>query len=170
MRKSLVFCFCILLAVLAFAQSDRGTMTGTVSDATAAVVPGATVVLTNTATGTKSQTVTTATGNYTIPALPAGTYSLSIEQTGFSRYEQTNITIQVAVTTRVDVVLQVGQTSQSIEVASNASMLKTESAEQSSTVSGDTINNLPINFGIGAGAVRNPLSFVQLTPGSTITG
>ncbi len=170
MRKSLTVSLCILLAALAFAQSDRGTITGTVTDATAAVVPGATVVLTNVATGTKSQTVTTATGNYTIPALPAGTYTLSIEQTGFSRYEQTNITIQVAVTIRVDVVLQVGQTNQSIEVAANATMLKTETAEQSSTVSGDTINNLPINFGIGAGAVRNPLSFVQLTPGSTITG
>ena len=49
-------------------------------------------------------------------------------------------------------------------------MLKTESAEQSSTITGKTVNELPINFGIGAGAIRNPLSFVQLTPGATISG
>jgi hypothetical protein len=57
-----------------------------------------------------------------------------------------------------------------VEVAADVAMLKTESAEQSTTISGDTINSLPINFGIGAGAIRNPLSFVQLTPGATISG
>jgi len=64
----------------------------------------------------------------------------------------------------------VGQVTESVEVTSAVAMLKTESAEQSTTVTGDTINALPINFGIGAGAIRNPLSFVQLTPGATMSG
>lgn len=163
----------ILLLVVAaslFAQSDRGTITGTVLDATGAVVPAAKIVLTNSQTGLRQETVTTDTGNYTLTALPAGVYSLSVEREGFKSYNQANIRIQVAVTVRVDVSLAVGQTTESVNVVAEATMLRTESAEQSSTVSGDTINNLPINFGIGAGAVRNPLSFVQLTPGSTMTG
>jgi hypothetical protein len=159
-----------VLAAFLFAQTDRGTITGTVVDSSGAVIPGAKVVLVNSETDSRHETVTTATGNYTLPALPAGVYNLTVEQTGFSKYQQTNINIQVAVTTRVDVTLGVGQTTESIEVKSDASMLKTESAEQSSTITGKTVNELPINFGIGAGAIRNPLSFVQLTPGATISG
>jgi hypothetical protein len=162
--------FLLLLTASLFAQSDRGTITGTVVDATAAVVPDAKIVLVNSETGLRQETVATATGNYTLAALPAGVYTLTVEHPGFKTHQQTNIRIQVAVTTRVDVSLSVGQTTESIEVSAQSSMLKTESAEQSSTISGDTINDLPINFGIGAGAVRNPLSFVQLTPGSNISG
>ena len=139
-------------------------------DASGAVVAGAKVSVVNTATQLHQETVTTSTGNYTIAALPAGTYSLSVEQPGFTKFERTDLNIQVAVTTRVDVTLAVGQATQSVEVAADASMLKTESAEQSSTITGKTVNDLPINFGIGAGAIRNPLSFVQLTPGATMSG
>jgi hypothetical protein len=159
-----------LLAFGAFAQSDRGTITGTVSDPSGAMIPAAKITLTNVDTGAKWETVTTETGNYTLPSLPVSTYKLSVEASGFSRYEQTNIRVQVAVTTRIDIALQVGQSTQAIEVVAESSMLKTESAEQSTTVSGDKINSLPINFGIGAGAIRNPLSFTQLTPGASISG
>src|SRR5581483_6804109 len=111
-----------LLALLAgvccclFAQADRGTITGTVSDATGALIPGAKITLTNVDTGAHYDTVTTGTGNYTVPSVPVGTYNLVVEQPGFNRYEQTNIKVLVAVTTRVDVSLQVGQTNQSVEV------------------------------------------------------
>src|SRR5215470_14179636 len=120
----------------AFAQGDRGTITGTVADASGSLIPGATVAITNTETGTHSDTSTTATGNYTVPALPVGTYTLTVEHPGFSKYQQTNLKVQVAVTTRVDVVLQVGQATQSVEVTAESTLLKTESAEQSTTVSG----------------------------------
>ncbi|HEX2640322.1 MAG TPA: carboxypeptidase-like regulatory domain-containing protein, partial [Pyrinomonadaceae bacterium] len=120
--------------------------------------------------GSKYETVTTSTGNYTLAALPVGSYKLSVEQTGFSKSEVASVTVQVAVTTRVDVVLQVGQASQSIQVDAESTLLKTESAEQSTTVTGEQLNALPINFGIGAGAIRNPLSFTSMTPGATING
>ena len=98
---SLVLCVCSGL----FAQTDRGTITGTVIDSSGAVIPGAKVVIVNNETQLRSETITTPTGNYTLAALPAGTYTLIIDQAGFSKYERTNITIQVAVTTRVDATL-----------------------------------------------------------------
>lgn len=169
--KSLLFVIPLLLiSVPIYAQSDRGAITGTVLDATGALVPAAKVVLTNAATGTKTDTVATGTGNYTLLALPAGTYTLTVEHPGFSKSEQTNIAVQVAVTTRVDVVLKVGSTSDTVEVTAEAGLLKSESAEQSTTITGNQIAELPINFGIGAGAIRNPLSFAQMTPGATFNG
>jgi hypothetical protein len=98
----------LLFASHLFAQSNRGTITGTVSDSTGALIPGVQVVLTNTETGAKSDTVTTGTGNYTVLQLPVGTYTLTVDQTGFNKYERTNIQVQVAVTTRVDAVLTLG--------------------------------------------------------------
>jgi hypothetical protein len=160
--------FCLSWPLLA--QSNRGSITGTVSDSAGALVPGAQVVITNAETGTKSNTVTTGTGNYSLVQLPVGTYTLSVEQPGFSKYEQTNIQVQVAVTTRVDVVLKVGAATESVTVSAESTLLKTENAEQSMTVGGKLIAELPINFGIGAGAIRNPLSFIQMTPGAYFNG
>jgi hypothetical protein len=163
-------CLAFVVSTAAIAQTDRGTITGTIVDPSGAVIPGATVTVVNAATQVRVESVSTSTGNYTIPALPAGTYDLTVTKTGFSKFEQTGINIQVAVTTRVDVTLTVGTATQSVDVSADATMLKTESAEQSSTITGKTVNDLPINFAIGAGAIRNPLSFVQLTPGATMNG
>jgi hypothetical protein len=170
MKNVRVFLAIAFAITAAFAQSDRGIITGTVSDTTGAIVPAAKVVLTNNETAAAYETVTTSTGNYTLPALPVGNYKLSIEHPGFSKSERTNISVQVAVTTRVDLVLQVGTATQSIDVGAESTLLKTESAEQSTTITGAQLNALPINFGIGAGAIRNPLSFTQMTPGATING
>lgn len=153
-----------------FAQSDRGVITGTVSDSTGALIPGARIVLTNTNTGANSDTVTTGTGNYTLLSLSAGTYSLKVSHPGFGLYEQAKIQVQVAVTTRVEIVLAIGSAAETIRVNAESTQLRTESAEQSSTITGKQINELPINFGIGAGAIRNPLSFAQMTPGATFNG
>src|SRR5215510_6627326 len=167
--KRLLLAILILTSSL-YAQSNRGTVTGTVSDSSGALIPGVQVVLTNNETQAKSDTVTTGTGNYTLLQLPVGTYTLTVEQPGFSRYEQTNIQVQVAVTTRVDVVLKVGAATESVTVTAESTLLKSESAEQSMTITGNQIAELPINFGIGAGAIRNPLSFIQMTPGAYFNG
>ena len=166
--QSLLVFLCLSGSLLA--QSNRGAITGTVSDTAGALVPDVQVVLTNADTGARSDTVTTGTGNYSLLQLPVGTYSLAVEKTGFSKYEQTNIQVQVAVTTRVDVVLKVGSASESVTVSAESTLLKTENAEQSMTVTGNEIAELPINFGIGAGAIRNPLSFIQMTPGAYFNG
>ncbi len=170
MKSKLIFTLSLLSIAALFGQSDRGVITGTVSDSTGALIPGAQVVITNVNTGANSETVTTGTGNYTLLSLPAGTYTLKVTQPGFSHFEQTNIQVQVAVTTRVEVVLTVGSAAEAVQVTAEASQLKTESAEQSATITGKQIAELPLNFGIGAGAIRNPLSFVQMTPGATFNG
>ncbi len=158
----------LLAAISGFSQSDRGTVTGTVVDQAGALVPGAEVILSNIETGLEQRTQTTATGNFTLVQVPAGLYSLSVGKEGFRRYLQTGIRVQVAQTVRIDAALEIGATTESITVSADVSLLKTESAEQSTVLSGDRINDLPLNFGIGAGAVRNPLTFVQLAPGTSV--
>src|SRR5215831_12063379 len=165
--------FSLLLVVALYAQNDRGTVTGTVTDPTNAVVPNATVTAKNEASGVESKTLTTATGGFTIPSLPAGSYSLSFEAPGFKKSIQKGIAIQVAQTTRIDVSLQVGDTAEAVTVTAEAQLLKSESAEQSTIISGERINELPLNFGGGGGsvgAIRSPYSFNLLSPGVSGTG
>ncbi len=156
-------CF-LLLTVTAFAQSDRGTITGTVSDPQNAHVPGAVVTAKNTATGAEHQTTTTETGNYSLPSLPAGIYDVFIEVQGFKRFASQGITVRVAQTTRVDAMLEVGSPQESVLVTAEPPLLRTENAEQSTNISGQTFNSLPINFG-ATNSVRGWLSFIQLAPG-----
>src|SRR5260370_4781975 len=168
LRTLLSWCFAIVCPL--FAQSDRGAITGPIVGPSGALIPNVKINLLNAATGFKTETVSTATGNYTLSGLPVGKYTLLVESAGFSRHEQTNIEVQVAVTTRVDVVLKVGAPTESVQVTAEASLLKSDDGEVSFTVTGDQINELPINFGIGAGAIRNPPSFAQMAPGASING
>jgi hypothetical protein len=164
--------FCVLLTITALAQSERGTITGTVSDQANAIIPRATVRATNIETGVQYQSITTQTGDYTISQIPAGSYSLSMEAPGFNRFVQQGIRIYVAQTARIDVVLQVGGASESVTVTAQAPLLRTENAEQSSSITRETLNDLPLNFGqrgnVGSANVRNPYTFVTLVPGGNI--
>jgi hypothetical protein len=160
-------------AATALAQSDRGSITGTVTDATGGVVPGASVVAENPQTGTRYETVTTSAGSYTLPQVPVGTYNLTIELTGFGRFHQAGIRIYVAQSARVDAKLNVGGVAEEVNVVANASLLRTESAEQSSSITSENLNALPLNFGargnFAAAAIRNPYTFVNLVPGGQIS-
>src|SRR5688500_16041117 len=97
----------LIICGIGFAQGDRGTITGTVNDASGAVLPGVGIVATNTETGSRSETVTTETGNYTLAQLPVGSYELTAELPGFKKYVQQGIRVPVAQTLRIDVNLQV---------------------------------------------------------------
>ncbi len=157
---------CFMLTMTVFAQSDRGTITGTISDQQSGFIPKAVVIATNVDTGVKYETTSTSTGNYMLASLPVGAYELSIEATGFKKHLQRGTTVQVAQTTRVDVVLQVGAATESVTVTAEAPLLKTENAEQSTNISGELFNSLPLNFGqTFGGSIRNWLSFIQLSPG-----
>src|SRR5690349_10980416 len=105
--RSLSLCS-LLLAACAFAQSDRGTITGTVADPAGAVVPNAPIQAKNTGTGVEYSGATSTTGNYTLVQLPPGVYEITVTVPGFKRYNRTGITVQVAQTLRVDVTLEVG--------------------------------------------------------------
>src|SRR5256885_1287087 len=127
--RSFLSLVCFGLAL--WAQSDRGTITGTVADPTGALVPGAALSLKNSETGAAYASKTTETGNYTLPSLPAGVYELSVEGSGFRKFVQSGIQVQVATTVRLDVTLQLGSAAETVTISASAPLLKTESAEQS---------------------------------------
>src|SRR6516225_5463122 len=144
MHKLIILACSLTLAGVALAQSDRGTITGTVSDPAGAVVAGAPVEIKNVQTGSVYQAGTSATGNYTLAQLPAGQYELSITVPGFKKFVRQHIQVDVAETYRVDVVLEVGSSAESVTVTEAAPLLKTESGELSHTVTTNTMNNLPV--------------------------
>src|SRR5690348_9799606 len=113
----------LLVAPFAFAQSDRGTITGTVSDPAGAVVPNANVEARNMQSSELFKAGTTATGNYTIPQLPVGMYELSVTSAGFKKYARPGIEVGVAQTVRVDATLEVGASSETITVNAEAPLL-----------------------------------------------
>ena len=172
-RVLAIAAFVLTAAAVAFAQTDRGTISGTVVDPDGAVVPGASVVAENPENGARYETVTTSTGNYTIAQVPVGTYHLNIELAGFGRFRQDGIRIFVGQTARIDAKLQVGNLSEEVNVVADASMLDTQSAEIASSVTSENLNALPLNFGargnFAAASIRNPYSFVTLVPGGNIS-
>jgi len=163
----------IVFATASFAQSDRGTLTGTITDPTSAVIPGASVAAVNSETGTKYETISTETGNYTLLQVPPGVYQLSVELPGFKKYVRQGITVLVAQTLRLNVQLEVGAATDEVTVSADAPLLRTESSDVSHNVSASRLDDLPI-LGIGgvlsgSAGIRNPYAMVQLIPGSTWT-
>src|SRR5262245_33984705 len=172
-KYSLSITVCLFFFVVAsFAQSDRGTITGTVSDASGAVVPGVTVEAKNVATGIAYQAGTSETGNFTLPQLPVGTYELSAMLPGFKKFVRPGLVVGVAQVVRVDVMLEVGTAGEQVTVEAAAPLLKTESGEISQNFSSDTLANLPV-LTLGAtgvlGNIRNPLQAITLLPGAAFT-
>jgi hypothetical protein len=123
----------------------------------------------NTETGTLYDVVSTATGNYTLSQLPAGTYELAVTVPGFKKFIRENVVVSVAGTLRIDIALEVGAATESVTVTDAATLLKTESGELSHNMTTDRVDNLPVinlGFGSGVGNVRNPLQAINLIPGS----
>jgi hypothetical protein len=144
-----------------WAQGDRGIITGTVKDATGAVVPNARVTALQITTNTSHKTLTTPSGDFAVPALPVGNYQVRVENTGFKTYLATNIAVGAGQTVRLDVVLELGATQQTIEVAANAQMVQAETARVATEVSARLVDDLPI---IVSGAVRSPFDLATTTP------
>ncbi|HEY4361317.1 MAG TPA: TonB-dependent receptor [Bryobacteraceae bacterium] len=166
MRSTFVAALLFLCAAGAFAQSDRGTITGTVSDPAGAVVAGASIVARNTDTGVVYPVAASTTGNYTIVQLPAGTYELSVTVPGFKKFIRPGLIVQAAQTIRVDAGLEVGSASESVTVTEAAPLLKTESGELSNTVATETMDSLPLlPLGASSSGIRNPFNAVALLPG-----
>jgi hypothetical protein len=159
-----------LPARLAFAQSDRGTITGTVSDSTGAVVPNVPVEAKNAVTGVTYQGASSTTGNYTISQLPAGNYEISLSAPGFKRYTRAGLTVEVAQVLRVDIALEVGAANESVTITAAATLLNTETGDVRHDIRADSLNDLPV-LGIGAAqagsaGIRNPNAMVNLVPGT----
>jgi hypothetical protein len=175
--RSLWTAFCLsFLALAAFAQTDRGTITGTVTDPAGAVVPNAPIEARNVATDAVYPTASSGTGNYTIAEVPTGTYDLTVTVTGFKKYIRTGIVVEPLGTDRINVALEVGAATEAVTVNAETPMLKTESTEMSYNIPTQTLDDLPIltlggapyGFGntTGLGNIRNPLSSLELMPGT----
>ncbi|MBV8728864.1 MAG: TonB-dependent receptor, partial [Acidobacteriia bacterium] len=163
-----VSCLFALVVSGAFGQGDRGTITGTVTDPTGAAVTGAKVIAENTDTHNLLETVTTATGNFTLDQVPVGTWDVTVDAQGFKKFTSQRNTIEVAQTIRVDAALQVGANTETVAVQADALAIRTEDADITSTVGNQLFVELPIqwtNGFYGNQAVRNPLSVAQLLPG-----
>src|SRR5215813_12340131 len=100
-EPSMLIVVFLVLAFATFAQSERGSITGTVADPAHAVLPRVKVAATNTQTGAQYQTVTTDSGDYTLAEVPVGTYDLNVEAPGFTKYIQQGIRIYVAQAARI---------------------------------------------------------------------
>ena len=164
-----------LFVVAAFAQTDRGSITGTITDPVGAVIANANVVAVESATQAQYTTATTGSGNYTLAEMPAGVYSVSVEVPGFKKFTQQGIRVNVAQVDTIDVKLEVGTAAESITITADAPLLRTESSDQNFNIPISTINDLPLNYALRGpsgqvGQVRNDYSFLDIAPGAYISG
>src|SRR5689334_1147194 len=136
----------LALTAPAFAQSQaiNGTIEGTVTDASGGVLPGATITITNTETGTERSVVTNENGLYRAPLLPLGTYRVVAELQGFKRFEQTGISLSAGQTAVVNVSLGVGQVSETVSVVADSPVVDLGKVDQGRTLNEREIKSLPL--------------------------
>ena len=156
----LVFPLSILVACVpaSFAQ-NTASLTGTVTDKTGAVIPKATVNVTNNAIGIDRTVTTNSEGAYLIPGLTPGQYNLTVTAPGFEKYQANGITLAVSENARVNVVLTVGEVNTKVTIeGGNVAQVETQSSEMSNTITGQEVTQLELNG-------RNFTQLVTLTPG-----
>jgi hypothetical protein len=156
-----LFLFLLLSALPLIAQTDRGTITGTVTDPSGRRLVGANVVLRSAATGLERLSKTNDTGVYTVTSLSTGTYQITIEATGFSRFRFDDVTLDVGQTRTMDATLSVAGNTTQIEVADAG--LSKSSVEIGGVVQGKQAQDLPLNG-------RSYVGLVSLVPGAIDSG
>jgi hypothetical protein len=159
--KILTLTFCAWTVLLA--QSDVGTITGFVRDQTSAVVPGAKVTIKSESTGEEHSVTTDAQGHYTVPNLSPGPYTMTAEVHGFKQFVSTKNTLEANSTIELDGNLQVGQTTETVEVSATAAVLQTESGAVQSEVTGQQIQDQELNG-------RSPIYEAQMLTGVRSSG
>ncbi len=130
---------------IALGQVDTGTILGTVTDQTGAVIPGATVTLTNEGTGLTLTSTTSNVGRYIFTPIRIGTYTLTVEKQGFRKVTHLHIKVNVAEHVKVDVTLLPGVVTQTVEVTAAPSLLQTQNATVGATIGRREVNDLPLN-------------------------
>jgi hypothetical protein len=158
--KSITAAAALALAVAAYAQDPRATITGHVTDNSGAAIPQAEVRATNLETGVSVSTHTNASGVFNLPFLLPGNYRVASAATGFRNLVRENVELRVADTVEIDLEMQVGGTTESVEVKATAPPLETATASLAQVVDSKRINDLPLFGG-------NPTDFVRLSPGIT---
>jgi hypothetical protein len=154
----------LLAALTATGQvTSTATLTGTITDPTGAAVPGADVVVTNSATGAVFKISTTESGEFTIPSLPASTYSVVVTHQGFKQAKVGDVVLDVGVPTAIRLTLEVGSQSESVTVQAEGAVLQTQTAAVQTTLTGRQLTELPL-------VSRDGLDLALTMPGVTTPG
>ncbi|HEY3827266.1 MAG TPA: carboxypeptidase regulatory-like domain-containing protein, partial [Bryobacteraceae bacterium] len=153
-----VFMFCA--GITAFGQAGRGGLSGVVSDASGAIVPGASVAARNDATGTTLSTVSTAAGLYSFISLSPGSYDITVTTKGFGPVIQKNVTVSVDQVSTINFTLSVGSVNQVVTVTSNTELVDTSNSTVGQLIGAATIDRVPL-------LTRNVYDLIQLSAGVT---
>jgi hypothetical protein len=156
-NRQLLRAFLLLLSVccLMWAQTETGQITGTVTDATGAVIPNATVRVTSAGTGAERNTTSSSSGDFSITNLLPGAYTVSVDASGFTTFKQT-VTVAVGGRTGLPVKLEIGQTGTTVQVSEAAAQVNTETQTLSTNVSQNQLRELPT-------LTRDPYSLVAVS-------
>ncbi|SFS09416.1 Carboxypeptidase regulatory-like domain-containing protein [Granulicella pectinivorans] len=161
-KRYLALAFALLFSVHAFAQTFRGTLSGTVVDAQGAVVAGASVQLSNPASSLALNAVSGKSGDFNFPELPVGTYNLSVTAPGFETNKLNNIDIAVSVVRNIKIELRVGSQAEVVEVKANGVQTDTTSAALITVIDSKSVQEMPMNG-------RNFTQMIKFTPGVNIS-
>jgi hypothetical protein len=153
----------VLVAAPAFSQEFRGALSGVLTDPAGAVIPAAKVVATEQKTGTTTQTVSDSAGQYSLPFLLPGDYDISVQVAGFKEFIRKSVHVGSGDHPVIDVALEVGNTSQSVEVTADASLINSENASIGQAITTKEVEDLPLNG-------RTPLVLASLSLGVLATG
>jgi Carboxypeptidase regulatory-like domain len=132
-------------AVVAFAQQPLGTIVGTVTDATGASVPSATITVTNVDTSATQTVAPSTTGDFSVPYLANGTYTITAEYSGFRTAVTSGVVVRAAQTVRADIRMEVGEIKETLEVSAAARALQMDTAVVGTTIDSRSVNDLPLN-------------------------
>ena len=144
MRKLVVFLFLIVPANIYAQSTGSATLVGTITDSSGSLLPGAKLTVVNTGTSFLSESSTTTEGSYYIPNLIPGTYRLTIEAAGFKKYIREGITLRTNETPRIDVMMEIGTLSDTINVAASTPLLETETSSTGQIMDGETVVKMPV--------------------------
>ncbi len=154
----------VFACVAAFAQvSTTARLDGTVKDPQGATVPGATIAVVEATTGQKFQTTTDEKGYWALPSLSTGTYKVTVTHEGFKSVTNQNVTLDAGVPATVNTTLQIGATTETVEVTAGAEMVQTDSAAVTSTLQGRQIADLPFTS-------HNVTELIAAQPGTSSPG
>ena len=161
-------CF-VVFSIAVFGQAGTGTITGTVTDPTGAVVANAPIEVRNTETNFPYPTATTVTGAYTVPRLPPGPYTVTVTAPGFKKLVRTGLSVDAGQTLPLDLTLQIGSAGESVTVTAEATLLKTESGDVAHDITLSQLDDLPIlgigSANAGSNGIRNPFNSAVFLPG-----
>ena len=164
-KLAVVGALALLCAALGMAQTNA-TLTGTVSDGSGAVIPGAEIVIMNMETGESYTTATNEAGSYTIPFIKPGTFELIVTTAGFKQYTREGIRLDTASAVRADAIMELGEVTESVTVEADVPLLKTENSSVGGVIKNKSIANMPLLGRRAAQLVRLSGFVVQRGNGS----